>query len=329
MDTNNSLNVLHEISELLTNYTEEGKMSEQKNIELQNGLRDLNRNRPNLHRPGHALRCIVTSFDQLVRKEAIFLDIIDNAANYSLSTRNLIRIFSDYHSDNKEICLALLRRGISSAIAYASDGLKDDEDLVLLFLKFWPQSIMYASRRLRRDIRFMTKVVQEDCDILEYLMDYHVMSDTRIVTELVKEDGFVLKYVGTDLKNNKDIVKLAIQNCLEPLKFAGTEIKNDREFFLELVKSDGYSLNFASTEIKKDREIVLAAIENYPHAIQYASDLLRNDFKVAFAAMEKDPGTKHHVGYITNTPRFKKDFNKLCRNIQRHRRQFKHCKCKH
>ena len=100
----------------------------------------------------------------------------------------------------------------------------------------------------------------------------------------VKKNGYELKFVSDELKNDKEIVLVAVTEYGVALEYASDTLRNDREVVLAAVRQDGDALVHASDELKNDREIVLAAVHQNGWALQYASEELRNDKEIVLAA---------------------------------------------
>ena len=135
-------------------------------------------------------------------------------------------------------------------------------------------------------------------------------TDTEIAIMRVARDGDGLKRLK-DYRNNKEVVKAAINNLPQAFSYASEELRDDEEIFLaamlhsdiregyggdifkraserlrsdkgvvlQAVEKDGWCLEFVSDELKADKEIVLKALEGYNllGVLQWASDDLKAD----------------------------------------------------
>lgn len=85
------------------------------------------------------------------------------------------------------------------------------------------------------------------------------------------------------------------------LKFASDRLKNDKQMVLLAVNRNGFALEFASTELKNDKEVVLAAIKSFdnripnPDALQYASDEIKNNKEIVLEAMKRHKGVLQYA----------------------------------
>ena len=108
--------------------------------------------------------------------------------------------------------------------------------------------------------------------------------------ELVTQDFFAFENLPSELRSNKAVVLAAVAHddvgvCL---KYASDELKNDREVVFIAVENSGSSLEYASDEMKVDKEIVLAAIANNEIALMYADESMKKDKEVMLLAISKD-----------------------------------------
>jgi hypothetical protein len=54
-------------------------------------------------------------------------------------------------------------------------------------------------------------------------------------------------------------------------------LRNNKEIVLVAVKNDGWALKYASDELKNDKEVVLTAVTQNDYGLKFASENLRND----------------------------------------------------
>jgi CxxC motif-containing protein len=103
-------------------------------------------------------------------------------------------------------------------------------------------------------------------------------NDKEVVLVAVKKYGLPLEFVSAELKNDKEIVLSAVSNCGSALNYASVELKNDKEVVLAAVSNHGWALKYASDELKNNKEVVLAALSNRGIALNYVSLKLRTDY---------------------------------------------------
>jgi Domain of unknown function (DUF4116) len=89
----------------------------------------------------------------------------------------------------------------------------------------------------------------------------------------------------------KDYVSL----CAENLKNAPTDIKNNAEIVKAAVQKNGLTLAYASPELRNDPYIVLIAVTNCGLAYHYASDSCKSCRYIALAACRENMAIYEHL----------------------------------
>lgn len=92
-------------------------------------------------------------------------------------------------------------------------------------------------------------------------------------------DGSALEFASDELKNEPEIVLLAVSKYGCALAFASRSLQASRHIVLTAVRQDGIALAFASDELRADEQIVLEAILQCNDALDYANDTLKKKFK--------------------------------------------------
>jgi hypothetical protein len=106
-----------------------------------------------------------------------------------------------------------------------------------------------------------------------------------VLAALTQKGGWALQYASAELKNDKEVVLVAVAQNGRALVHASVELKNDKEVVLAAVARNGLALQFAPAKLKNDKEVVLAAVASFGHALQFASAALKSDKEVVLAAV--------------------------------------------
>jgi hypothetical protein len=104
-----------------------------------------------------------------------------------------------------------------------------------------------------------------------------------------KGDGERLAYAPESIRNDRQVVLAAVQNCGSAVQFAGDRFRGDREVWCTAVNNDGTVLRFAPPAIRQDREVVLLAVTQAGETLQWAPPFLRNDVEIVAAAVKSNP----------------------------------------
>lgn len=135
-------------------------------------------------------------------------------------------------------------------LAYASDDLKNNEEIVLAGIKQDPIALKFASERLHKKALFLLKAVQTNGMALQFVC-YSLIKDTEY----------------------KDIALEAVKQNGEALQFAN-HMTSDATVVHAAVQQNGHALKWA-LNLEENTDIVRAAIETNTHAIKYASPNVR------------------------------------------------------
>jgi hypothetical protein len=140
-----------------------------------------------------------------------------------------------------------------------------------------------ATADLRADRNFVLSVVADDGYELEYASE-DLKADREIVLKAVQNFYGSLSCASEELRADREIVLAAVsqnqQNTegTDLLFWASDALKNDPEVVLLAVQNcgDGGAFESASNKMKEDFDIALAAVSVDGNQLQYASDELRS-----------------------------------------------------
>lgn len=109
--------------------------------------------------------------------------------------------------DNREFMIKALEENATWVIAYASDRLHSDRELMLKAIKQDGQMLYYASKDLRDDKEIVTSAVENKWLILKYASK-RLRSDYDIATIALKQNKKSWDFLTDKIKENPDIQKL-------------------------------------------------------------------------------------------------------------------------
>lgn len=163
-------------------------------------------------------------------------------------------------------------------------------------------------KEIRNNVDFMKSAIILHPELIMYAGDV-VGNNYEFAEFIVRVDGKYLRYLSGELRNNKDIVKLAVCNGYwyytpTSFEFASDELKNNKEFVLELLDVSPSIYEYVSIELKNDHDVTIAAIikdslnltrmpEKFKTDKEFLKDLVRKynvDFHYisAFRCIDKD-----------------------------------------
>ena len=153
------------------------------------------------------------------------------------------------------------------------ENFKDDKDIVMAAISNSSDAFEYASDRLRSD---------RECTILALKVFY-----------LGQEGIFCnnLQYVSSeDLKNDKEILKIAAAGHDQAIMHFPEKWKNDKEL-LEIIlskKIDELAFSCFPESYRDDKEIAIKAINDAPYCFQYLTERLRDDEEIVMQAINRE-----------------------------------------
>ena len=111
--------------------------------------------------------------------------------------------------------------------------------------------------------------------------------------EMVRNQGSALCLCSDALKDDKDVVLLAVANLPSALLSVSNRLLNDRDVILTALRGPlpkrGSLLVFASEALRGDREVVAAAVTQSGLSLQFASEALWSDRGLVLEALRTAP----------------------------------------
>ena len=91
-----------------------------------------------------------------------------------------------------------------------------------------------------------------------------------------------------DIRKNKKIIKIGLEQCGSNIQYLSDELKNDRELATVVITQNANCIQYLSDKLKNDRELAISAITQNANCIQYLSDELKNDRELAHIVVNKN-----------------------------------------
>lgn len=156
-------------------------------------------------------------------------------------------------------------------------------------------SLQGLDEKFRKDKDIVKEAVKRNGSDLQYA-DRCLRDDEEIVRmALLQSDdgGKNIQYAGEKCRENRELLLLAQEkNEYYVLQWATETLRSDKEFVHRVLKSNkilsGYNLEYVSDELKDDEETVLIAVNYSGAALQYASSRLRSNKDFVLAAVRYD-----------------------------------------
>ena len=149
----------------------------------------------------------------------------------------VLSIASEELTKNQNFFLEILQKNKyieGSILEYASDDLKNDNEIVQKAVVNNPHNLEHASEDLRNDKEIVLAAVRKDGKVLEFASE-DLQNDKEIVLAAVKKDGELWDFASEDLRNDQEIVLAAMEKDCEAYQYVGNKLKEeDEEFALKI-----------------------------------------------------------------------------------------------
>ena len=165
---------------------------------------------------------------------------------------------------------------------------KIDRNKLLDQIEKEPEFVENIDEKLKKDVSFIFEAIKRN-------PDSHIYFPTRsrnneaILRYLMKEHGkfYLLEYAKENIKNDPEIMLLAIKKDGKYFKYASEELKNNKEFVMKALELSEGIYKHINDEFKKDKSVLLKAVEKDKSALYYADDSLKMDRDLAFEILKK------------------------------------------
>lgn len=154
-------------------------------------------------------------------------------------------------------------------LAYASDGLKDDEELVLRALSTG-RSIIFkdASKRLKNSEEFVLKAIEVNASVINEV-NASMRHDLKFINKVFKTNPNILIHLSKKFFNS-----------------IGFEIDFAKAMFA--VNFNGILLTYLDENFKENEDIIEAALSNNTSAINYISEKKYKKYKKYLKHLDSD-----------------------------------------
>lgn len=202
---------------------------------------------------------------------------------------NKLRDYS-FYQDNKEVVLSEVKNnGLN--LQYASEVLQNDKEVVMCAIKNNGLALEFASKKLCNDQDFVKQAVKSNCLAIQFASAKLRGDWSMIYDSLNDDESKALKYASKELRNDKQLVLMAVENTSksgQALQYASLELRNDKEVVMAAVLHSNETLQYASEELRNDREVALAATTKGGIVLKYMSKSLQAEEAIVDLCVSKN-----------------------------------------
>lgn len=178
-----------------------------------------------------------------------------------MSAKEVVRINKLVYLKEKEIKTKNEILNDPYNLRFASEELRDDEELVKKIVKDCGLAIEFASDRLLNNFDVAMLAVKNNGLALAFLSD-KLKDKSEIVLAAVKQNGKALMFASARLREQERVVFKAMENYSGSLKYANKRFKNNQEYVLSSVKGqERYSFMDIDKIWFKDHDFMAKASE--------------------------------------------------------------------
>lgn len=179
---------------------------------------------------------------------------------------NNIKFISSILRDDKDVIkLVVSKPGLGRALEYASERLRDDDEIAMIALLDNPGVFSILSKRLRGKRDFVDKIIQKS--------------------------PFELRYASDELKNDKDLMRSVVLKSPALIDIFPNKFRDDDEFMRSLIEMNADLLMFSSESLRDNKDLVVKVIpkSTTEEVFQSLSERLKKDPEILRMAKDRYP----------------------------------------
>lgn len=206
-------------------------------------------------------------------------------------------------------------RKTGDAIAWVSEELRNDYDVVYEAMKSTPCAIFHASPRLQKNPQIIRMALDANLSVIPYMSLFNrdicleVLNTRptlcmRVPPPFVQDKEIVCAFVRANpshirdftlLAGDRDVVYAAVSADGAILRLLDKKFRADKEIVMKALETVAISLAIASPELRDDEDVVSFAVRASPLSILHASKRLRSNPTFLCGLLKKKPFVYFHL----------------------------------
>jgi len=169
-------------------------------------------------------------------------------------------------------------------LRYGSPVIQADKAVVMEAVRNHGVSIQYASTGLQKDTDVLAQIVRFSEEAFAVGGDAYKAT----ATEAVRFKGGTLAYVHRSLREEKDLVTLAVGQDGLALQYASDKLRKDIDVVTVAVRQNGMALEHGHETMRQKEAVVREAVKADGNALQHAHESMKRNLgvvKLAVAAI--------------------------------------------
>lgn len=174
-------------------------------------------------------------------------------------------------------------------------SLRDDAAFAKRALSVNPSALGALEPSLRANPSLVRLAVKHNYQALRWA-DPALANNKSFVAELIKDiGGAVFSYASHQLRADRELLSIALDDAVEAMTWAGNALKRDPEMARKTLLSKGGALEWLDPELRKDKELAMIAVPIDPWAYWELDPSIKRDPDVLVLAGASFPRSLPHL----------------------------------
>ena len=179
------------------------------------------------------------------------------------------------------------------ALKYASKDLKNDRELVYIATKQNPMALQFVGEDFKKDREFVEPILKREPNAIRFV-DYDFIQEEEnadLVIDAIKKKPALFNernVIPTSYKHLKNLVKKVVKADGRFYKDIFFELKNNMDILLVAMHTDVSAFKYADESLRKDKKSVLEIIKFYPKVYPYLDPEFKGDKEILEAVADAE-----------------------------------------
>ena len=129
---------------------------------------------------------------------------------------------------------------------------------------------------------------------------------------VVKLDGNIIPYTSTNIRKNKEIMKIAIIKNVLNLRYVAKELFDNNSFIDEIIHEKPSSYSLLPHYIRNRKDIIFKCLESYIYNFYYIPRSYKYDFRFILLVLKKNPTSLVLPSVMIQKLNFYDNFKTFC-----------------
>ena len=182
-------------------------------------------------------------------KFGLIKDKKEEAFKIAKTMPHLIQFFSEKIRDDDDVAKAIIQCE-PTCIGYLSERVKNDKNFVEMAIEKDGWAYTAIGEEAQKNKVFLFQAIEKAVDVLAVIHDNPIIKKQDVILSLLEINKESIKYIDINSIENKTMQKALAHNGLL-LEYVSEEVKNDKEMVLLALKNNEEALEFSSPMIKE------------------------------------------------------------------------------